>query len=112
MEAPQEILVTEYSRQFDALRKNRMLVSYYKYGPIETNYRNGLIEGIPSLEKRIEMYKETGNTEFLIDVANFAMIEFMHPQHPDAHFDPVDDGKNHIVGQGINQMEPYQPELF
>ena len=83
------LLESEYSRRFDALRKNRMLVSFHKYGPVKENYETKLISAVNNLEKRLELYKQTGNTEYLADVANFAMIEFMYPQHKDAHFDDL-----------------------
>lgn len=83
-----KILETEYSKEFDNLRKNRMIVSFYKYGPIKENYGHQLVNAIKNLEKRLELYKETGNTEYLADIANFAMIEYMYPQHPKAHFNP------------------------
>lgn len=82
------VIGTEYSKEFDTLRKNRMITSFYKYGPIKENYGNKLVSAIKNLEKRLELYKETGNTEYLADIANFAMIEYMYPQHPKAHFDP------------------------
>lgn len=104
------ILKTEYSEEFDSLRKHRMIVSYHKYGPLKTNYKNNYIQAIESLEKRIQMYKDTGNTEFLCDIANFAMIEFMCPQHPQAHFKTLDDNKSHIVGMGINEMKRFKDE--
>lgn len=31
-----------------------------------------------------------GNTEYLVDAANFLMIEFMHPAHPKAHYRATD----------------------
>lgn len=104
---PDHILATEYSAQFDTLRKNRMVTSFFKYGPVATNYEHGLIECVKSLEARLAMYKRTGNTEYLADVANFAMIEFMQPQHPLAHFEAKDDGKSHIVGMGANQIKDF-----
>lgn len=107
----EEILKTEYNDEFDTLRKNRMIVSFYKYGPVSTNYKNSYIKGIESLEKRLQMYKDTGNTEFLCDIANFAMIEFMYPQHPLAHFKTLDDGKSHIVGMGINEIKNFKEDL-
>ena len=103
----EDILKTEYSEKFDKLRKDRMIVSFYKYGPLQTNYSQELIDAIKSLEKRLQMYKDTGNTEFLCDIANFAMIEFMCPQHPSAHFKPLDDEKSHIVGMGINEIRNF-----
>ena len=84
-----KILQSEYSEQFDILRKNRMIVSFHKYGPLAENYGNKLINAVDNIEKRLRLYKDTGNTEYLCDVANFAMIEFMHPQHPKAHFDNI-----------------------
>lgn len=62
-----KILETEYSKKFDQLRKNRMLTSFYKYGPIEENYGNRLIDAIANLEKRLKLYKESGNLEFLAE---------------------------------------------
>ena len=34
----EDILRTEYSEKFDNIRKNMMIVSYYKYGPLKDNY--------------------------------------------------------------------------
>ena len=89
MDPTESILKSEYSEEFDKLRKSRMIVSYYKYGPISENYEKKLVNAIENLEKRLQLYKETGNTEYLCDVANFAMIEFMYPQHKDAHFNNI-----------------------
>jgi hypothetical protein len=81
-------------------------MSYYKYGAVKDNYQQRLIKGIESLEKRLDAYKRTGNTEFLADIANFAMIEFMYPQHPKAHFEATDSNKSPgIVGMSINQLK-------
>jgi hypothetical protein len=62
-----------------------MAVSFYKYGPIEDAYPHR-VNAIKSLRARLAKYEMTGNTEWLMDVANFAMIEFMLPSHPTAHY--------------------------
>lgn len=85
----EQILLTEYSNRFDVLRKNRMETSYHKYGPLKENYGNRLVSAIDNLKKRLELYDQTGNTEYLCDIANFAMIEYMYPQHEKAHFDSL-----------------------
>lgn len=101
-----DILKTEYSEKFDEIRKDMMCVSYYKYGAMKENYKqHKTIDAIGSLEKRLKKYKETGNTEFLADIANFAMIEFMYPQHEKAYYKPTDDGACEIDGFGINEMK-------
>lgn len=107
--SPEEILKTEYSEHFDSIRKKMMITSYYKYGPLAENYKiQKTINAIGSLEKRLQKYKETGNTEFLADIANFAMIEFMHPQHPLAHYKPTDSGVCAIDGFGINEIKNWE----
>jgi hypothetical protein len=68
---------------------DRMAVSYHKYGAVADGYPDR-VDAMASLKLRLDRYAETGNTEFLIDAANFAMIEFMHPRHPAAHFRPTD----------------------
>ena len=36
----------EYSDRFDALRKNRVEVSFHKYGPARTNFEDKLVDDI------------------------------------------------------------------
>jgi hypothetical protein len=66
-----------------------MLVSAYKYGEVSEAYPER-VNAIESLGLRLAKYAETGNVEYLVDVANFAMIEFMHPRHAKAHFKATD----------------------
>lgn len=87
--ALKEVLAHEFSEQFTDGMKNRMLVSNAKYGNAGHNCPERC-DAIACLNERIEKYQATGNVEWLMDVANFAMIEFMHPSRPDAHFRPTD----------------------
>ena len=79
------ILRRDYSDEFDSLRKNSIIQSHYKYGWMSESYPE-LADAFGSLEKRVALYKETGNADWLVDIANFAMIEYMHPAHKDFHF--------------------------
>jgi hypothetical protein len=81
---------TEFSFEFTTGMKARMDVSFYKYGPVAEAYPDR-VDAIGSLMQRLRKYAETGNTEYLMDVANFAMIEYMHPRHPEAFFEGTDD---------------------
>lgn len=102
----EEILKTEYSYRFDEIRKDMMEVSYYKYGPLQKNYEeHKCMDAIANAKKRIEMYERTGNTEYLADVANFCMIEFMKPQKEGAFYKPTDSGSCETVGFGIREVE-------
>jgi hypothetical protein len=80
---------TEYSVQFLDGMVNRMAVSFCKYGKVADAFPHR-VNALDSLRLRLEKYAETGNTEYLIDVANFAMIEFMHPKREGAFFQGTD----------------------
>jgi hypothetical protein len=86
---PNEAVASEISREFVQGMADRMVVSFYKYGAVADAYPHK-VDAIESLKKRLERYVETGNTEWLMDVANFAMIEFMRPRHAEAHYAPTD----------------------
>lgn len=80
---------SEFSQQFAQGMADRMTMSYCKYGRVAEAYPSR-VDAIASLKLRPDRYERTGNTEWLMDVANFAMIEFMHPKHQRAHFQPTD----------------------
>ena len=104
-------LQQEYSDRFDELRRNRVEVSFYKYGPAKDNFSTGNVHAIPTLERCLQKYKDTGNTEYLCDLANYAMFEFMFPQHPKAHFRATDSSESAgIVGMSVAEMERYSAD--
>ena len=80
----EEILQSEFSELFVTNMKNRMVTSFFKYGYVAEAV--GKIDQIESCIQRLERYRATGNIEWLVDAANMAMIEFMQPHHPQAHF--------------------------
>jgi hypothetical protein len=84
---------SEFSQPFAQGMADRMGVSYCKYGPVADAYPSR-VDAVASLKARLERYTADGNTEWLMDVANFAMIEFMHPRHPDAHYRPTDSNES------------------
>ena len=62
-----------------------MATSHFKYGPWIP--KTAAWTDCPkNIRIRLERYLDTGNTEWLVDVANFAMMEYMVPKHPKAHF--------------------------
>ena len=80
---------SEFSQDFIEKMHARMATSYHKYGLVREAYPTK-ISAIESLRQRLQRYEETGNTEWLIDAANFAMIEYMLPSHKNAHFRATD----------------------
>lgn len=95
---------TEVSVEFLRGMAARMCMSYEKYGAVREAYPHKL-DALASSEQRVKKYKETGNTEYLIDAANFLMIEFMCPRHRDAHFRATDSsespGRINTLGQVV-----------
>lgn len=81
--------MSEFSNEFVDGMRARMDVSHAKYGSIHDAYPHK-VDALESMQKRIDKYIATGNTEFLIDASNFLMIEFMLPAHPRAHFKATD----------------------
>ena len=81
-----------------------MLINGTKYGPVHHAYP-ARVDAIASLKVRLELYEESGNVEYLEDIANFAMIEWMHPRHPEAHYKHEADGSiGRVNDTGLNQM--------
>jgi hypothetical protein len=78
----------DFNEKFSELMLNRMVVGYAKYGPWKKNRVD--VDIWKNIEARWNKYRETGNTEFLIDLANFAMMEFTLPLHPKAFFKGTD----------------------
>ena len=83
------LLTSNTSRRFHDLMDAAMLVSAFKYGEVSEAYPER-VNAIESLHLRLKKYAETGNVEYLVDAANFAMIEFMHPAHQRAHYVATD----------------------
>jgi len=96
--------LTEYSNRFIERMKQAMIVSYHKYGPFRKAYPHK-INAIACLEARLRLYKQTGNADYLIDIANFAMIEFMLPAHTNHHDSPTDGGEGRYWHAGGKPTE-------
>ena len=96
------ILDREYCEQFDKLRKNRVEMSFYKYGPARENFDGGRVDAVKTLELCLEAFKKDGNTEHMVDIANYAMFRYMYPM-PGESFTATDSsGSVGTVGTPIN----------
>jgi hypothetical protein len=92
----------DYSEQFDKERKYRVEVSYHKYGPARKNFGEGRVDAIATAERCLDAFKKDGNTEHLVDAANYLMFRFMYPM-PGEFFKPTDSsGSVGTVGTPIN----------
>ena len=104
MESKEEILKRDFSDEFVTKMRNAIEMSHYKYGWMSDTY-HVLAQAVSCIQERLDMYKKTHNLEYLIDVANFAMIEYKHPSYSDARYNPTDsDGSPGLAG-GISYKE-------
>lgn len=89
------VLEIQFSEDFIRKMKARCFVGYHRYGP-NTQYgqKQSSYNILETIRKRLAAYEETGNQEHLVDAANFIMIEYKAPQHPNAHFDCVEEEDN------------------
>lgn len=72
------IPLTEFDPDFVIRMVDYMSVSYHKYGRVADAYPIRF-EALADVRARAKSYRDTGNMCFLVDMANFAMIEAMHP---------------------------------
>lgn len=92
----------DYSEQFDKERRNRVEVSYFKYGPARDNFGSGRVDALATAERCLDAFKKDHNTEHLVDAANYLMFRYMYPM-PGEYFKATDsDGSVGTVGTPIN----------
>ena len=76
--------------KFECLRTNRMVMGYFRYGPVINRIGKEVFDNISSIIDRAKLYMQDHNREHLVDIANLAQVEFMtHPNYP---FNAADDG--------------------
>lgn len=88
-----ELRKSEWNAHFETLMRNRLIMGAFRYGLFHSEEK-GAYDCVGSMYRRILRYHETGNLEYLVDVANLAMIEFTEGRHPNRHFAAIDDGEH------------------
>ena len=81
---------SEWSLEFEELMRNRLVIGAMRYGRIQSENRPRY-DRVSSMIKRLKRYSETGNKEFLVDVANLCLVEFVESK---GHFHSIDDGEH------------------
>lgn len=109
-----ELEITQWNKKFEQLMKNRLIMGAMRYGDNKLSTPGGKKEEIDYkyityLEYKLKKYKETGNLEFLVDVANLSMLEFHNGNHPKKHWTPIDNEKHCEKNYQKNKVKP-KPE--
>ncbi|MCK5581091.1 MAG: hypothetical protein KAJ18_07440 [Candidatus Omnitrophica bacterium] len=95
----EELRETQWSKEFESLMRNRLVMGALRYGRILgvksfAGYGKPKYDRMGSVRTRLDSYLSTGNKEFLVDIANLCLLEFVECSHPQAHFESVDDGEH------------------
>lgn len=87
---------TEWSPEFEQLMRNRLLMGCLRYGPLLAKKKVGhKWDLMGAVEKKIKLWKATGNDEYLVDIANYCLLEFACGAHVTKHFHALDDHHDH-----------------
>lgn len=104
METRESILKRDFSEEFIIKMKNAIELSHYKYGWMSETYPE-LAQAVKCIQERLDLYNKTHNLDYLVDVANFAMIEYKYPAYSDAAYTPQDSDKSPGLAGGISYKE-------
>lgn len=92
--------VTEWSPRFEQLMRNRLMMGFFRYGPLAVKRANAHKYDCPEYAvKKLRDYQATGNKEFLVDAANMCLLEF---ELGSGVWKPIDDGEHQPIKQGGN----------
>ena len=84
---------SEWSPVFYQLMRNRLVMGSFRYETFEDRRKKPRnYDTAEECVKRIRRYQKDGNVEHLVDAANMCLIEFEFGNHPNKHFESVDDG--------------------
>jgi hypothetical protein len=72
--------------------RNRLIMGAIRYETFKEKKQGHSYDIVSSIEARVKLYRETGNLEHVVDVANLCMIEFESPSHSNPNWESVDDG--------------------
>lgn len=77
--------------RFFKLMRNRLAMGYLRYEVTNIGKVKKKYDFIGAIRTKLDLYEQTGNTECLVDIGNYSMLEFKTPKHPNAHFEAGDD---------------------
>jgi len=90
---------TEWSIKFEKLMRNRLLMGAMRYGTFEEKLVSAKSSRpwdlLSPIGSKLQLYALTGNSEYLVDIANYCMLAFEFDPHPKKHFEALDDHHDH-----------------
>ncbi len=84
---------SEWCDEFEQLMRNRLIMGAFRYGQLAVEDGKEY-DRMGSILKRISAYQDTGNLEYLVDIANLCLVEFIKKPHPSSHWAAQDDAEH------------------
>jgi hypothetical protein len=84
---------SEWSIEFETLMRNRLVMGALRYGKLHASGKPPY-DRVTSCKRRLDLYAQTGNLEYLVDAANMCLLEFEESVHPLRHWESIDDGEH------------------
>lgn len=91
--SPDRWRATEWCHEFERLCRNRMFMGGLRYGRLGAPGKPQF-DRCKDIKRRVSLYENSGNLEYLVDAANLCQCEFVEGDHPDKHFAAEDDGEH------------------
>lgn len=96
LEVSLPLLLTNWSTEFETLMRNRLAMGALRYGMIgHQKAKQSPFDVAGAVLPKLRAYHLTGNTEYLVDAANYLMLVFCIDPHPTKHFSALDDHTDH-----------------
>lgn len=91
LNCPNGIPKDHYSQEFLQKMVNSFAHGFYTYGHSDgrDRYPTDRMAPLSNIKVRLKKYEDSTNTDYLVDVANYAMFEFMHPTLQGAYYTPT-----------------------
>lgn len=84
---------TEWSDEFEIRMRRRLIMGALRYGRLRAPGKPRY-DRLKSIRSRLAAYELDGNLEWLVDVANLCLLEWVEGDHPKRHFKSIDDGEH------------------
>lgn len=101
------IIKSDYSLEFDNIRKKMVMTSHYKYGPARDNFASGRVDAIKTAELCLDAFKKDGNLEHLCDAANYLMFRFKYPMPGEEYKSTSSSDSVGTIGTPINMEKEF-----
>lgn len=96
----ENIETTEWSTEFEKLMRNRLIMGALRYGRMghgQIPVGKPTYDRCASIRQRLLNFEQTGNADWLVDIANLALLMFEERYHPHFHLRSEDDGYHDTI---------------